>query len=309
MNNAHKIFSKGVIGNADKNVIQKVRYNRTQLLSKDVAKDLNTYLNFGVFPTYADTSIPYYKNGKLTDAPGAKAGVGTPGVRSIFNRSGAMILGSYDGKYNIDVSKGDPINTHPWRIANNVPLMDSPLTRQRIRRSSGCSIRELVKASKRGEMGQETYAYSDFMYCKHLGKVSNNYLITLRRFPLPVDDYIGARGEMAGGDEGDVLCAHVFQLFKNIRKLRWSDGFSSFGARNLVVLTKSATQIAPRKEDGAASLFKGNARLFKGVKVVFCNVQSAHAACANALCSVRAALYGTEFAVFQKLIHTKYYNI
>ena len=195
MNNAHKIFSKGVIGNADKNVIQKVRYNRTQLLSKDVAKDLNTYLNFGVFPTYADTSIPYYKNGKLTDAPGAKAGVGTPGVRSIFNRSGAMILGSYDGKYNIDVSKGDPINTHPWRIANNVPLMDSPLTRQRIRRSSGCSIRELVKASKRGEMGQETYAYSDFMYCKHLGKVSNNYLITLRRFPLPVDDYIGARGE------------------------------------------------------------------------------------------------------------------
>ena len=195
MNNAHKIFSKGVIGNADKNVIQKVRYNRTQLLSKDVAKDLNTYLNFGVFPTYADTSIPYYKNGKLTDAPGAKAGVGTPGVRSIFNRSGAMILGSYDGKYNIDVSKGDPINTNPWRIANNVPLMDSPLARQRIRRSSGCSIRELVKASERGEMGQETYAYSDFMYCKHLGKVSNNYLITLRRFPLPVDDYIGARGE------------------------------------------------------------------------------------------------------------------
>jgi hypothetical protein len=33
------------------------------------------------------------------------------------------------------------------------------------------------------------------MYCKHLGKVSNNYLITLRRFPLPVDDYIGALGE------------------------------------------------------------------------------------------------------------------
>jgi hypothetical protein len=195
MSNAHKIFSKGVIGNADKNVIQKVRYNRTQLLSKDVAKDLNTYLNFGVFPTYADTFIPYYKNGKLTDAPGAKAGVGTPGVRSIFNRSGAMILGSYDGKYNIDVSKGDPINTNPWRIANNVPLMDSPLARQRIRRSSGCSIRELVEASKQGEMGQETYAYSDFMYCKHLGKVSNNYLITLRRFPLPVDDYIGARGE------------------------------------------------------------------------------------------------------------------
>lgn len=195
MSNSHKIFSKGVIGSSDKNVIQKVRYNREQLLSKNVANELNTYLNFGIFPTYADTFIPYYENGKLVDAPGAKAGVGTPGVRSIFNRSGAIILGSKDGKYNVDISKGDASNTHEWRISNNVPLMDSPEARQRIRKASGCSIKELVEASSAGLMGQETYAYSDFMYCKHLGKMSNNYMITLRRFPLPVDDYIGSMGE------------------------------------------------------------------------------------------------------------------
>lgn len=195
MANSNKIFSKGIISNSDKNVIQKVKYNREQLLSKETAKELNTYLNFGVFPSFAETFIPYYENGKLVDAPNTKAGVGTPGVRSIFNRAGAVIVGSSDGRYNIDVSDGSPVNTNSWRIANNVPLMDSPAARQRIRKSSGCSIKELVEASQAGLMGQETYAYSDFMYCKHLGKVSNNHLITLRRFPLPVDDYIGANGE------------------------------------------------------------------------------------------------------------------
>jgi hypothetical protein len=168
------IFSKGKINNTDKNVVQKVKYNREQLLSKETAKELNTYLNFGVFPTFAETFIPYYENGKLVDAPGAKAGVGTPGVRSIFNRAGAIIVGSSDGDYNIDPSKGDEKNTNSWRIGNNVPLMDSKLARQRIRKSSGCSIKESVEASAAGIMGQETYAYSDFMYCKHLGKVSNN---------------------------------------------------------------------------------------------------------------------------------------
>jgi hypothetical protein len=198
MNNenvSRRIFSKGIINIENRDVIQKVKYNREHILSKDTAYELNTYLNFGVFPTFADTAIPYYENGKLKIDPSSKAGVGTPGVRSIFNRAGAVILGSSNGNYNVDITKGDSNNTHPWRIANNVPLMDSPEARRRIRKTSGCSIRELVTASQKGEMGQETYAYSDFMYCKHLGKVSNNYMITLRRFPLPVDDYIGARAE------------------------------------------------------------------------------------------------------------------
>lgn len=194
MRDSHKIFSNRTISSSNKNIVQKVRYNREQLLSKETAKELNTYLNFGVFPTFTDTFIPYYDDkGNLINAPKSKAGVGTPGVRSLFNRAGAIIIGSSDGKYNIDVSDGKSV--HGWRISNNVPLMDSPEARLRIRRSSGCSIKELVEESSAGLMGQETYAYSDFMYCKHLGKVSNNHLITLRRFPLPVDDYIGAQAE------------------------------------------------------------------------------------------------------------------
>lgn len=197
MSTDRKIFSKGII-ESNKNVVQKVKYNREQLLSEDTAKELNTYLNFGIFPTFADTFKPEYekveKNGKTTYEL-KHSDVGTPGVRSIFNRAGAVMLGSSDGEYDVDITSGDEKGTHFWRISNNVPLMDSPKARQRIRKSSGCSIKELVDASSKGLLGQETYAYSDFMYCKHLGKVPNNYMITLRRFALPVDDYIGTTGE------------------------------------------------------------------------------------------------------------------
>lgn len=194
MEETNRIYSKRIINDSNKNIVQKVRYNREQLLSQETAKELNTYLNFGVFPTFTDTYVPYYDdNGNLIEHPKAKSGIGTPGVRSIFNRAGTVLVGSSDGSFNVDIEKGETVNQ--WRISNNVPLMDSPIARQRIRKTSGCSIKELVNASSLGIMGQETYAYSDFMYCKHLGKVSNNYLITLRRFPLPVDDYIGAIGE------------------------------------------------------------------------------------------------------------------
>lgn len=194
MAESRNIFSKGLVDLTNKQVVQKVKYNREHLLSSETAEELNTYLNFGIFPTFADTFEPQYdknNNYKLINSD-----VGTPGVRSLFNRAGAVMLGINDKvDYKVDISKGDSANTNFWRIANNVPLMDSPKARQRIRQSSGCSIKELVNDSSNGLMGQETYAYSDFMYCKHLGKVPNNYMVTLRRFPLPVDDYIGAFGE------------------------------------------------------------------------------------------------------------------
>lgn len=58
-----------------------------------------------------------------------------------------------------------------------------------------CSIQTLVKLSngstnKRHLLGRATYRFADFMYCKDLGKVSNNHLITLRKFPTPVPDNI-----------------------------------------------------------------------------------------------------------------------
>ena len=63
---------------------------------------------------------------------------------------------------------------------------------------SDCSIKKLVELSKfnnnesssRKGLGLAIYRYVDFMFCKELGKISNNHLITLRRFPGPIGDNI-----------------------------------------------------------------------------------------------------------------------
>ena len=59
---------------------------------------------------------------------------------------------------------------------------------------SDCTIKKLVELSNqpadKRELGLATYRYADFMFCKDLGKISNNHLITLRKFPGPVGDNI-----------------------------------------------------------------------------------------------------------------------
>lgn len=76
-----------------------------------------------------------------------------------------------------------------------------------------CSIKKLVQLSNENKMGREIYKYADFMYCKQLGKFSNNRLITLRRFPLPIGDDISkySSAEKDGlpnipGDVGRLVC-------------------------------------------------------------------------------------------------------
>ena len=58
-----------------------------------------------------------------------------------------------------------------------------------------CSIKKLVELSRnssdaKSSLGLATYRYIDFMYCKDLGKIPNNRLITLRKFPGPIGDNI-----------------------------------------------------------------------------------------------------------------------
>jgi len=65
---------------------------------------------------------------------------------------------------------------------------------------SDCSIQKLVELSANGELGLATYRYADFMFCKDLGKMPNNHLITLRKFPAPIGDYIFKRA-LGNGDD------------------------------------------------------------------------------------------------------------
>jgi hypothetical protein len=47
----------------------------------------------------------------------------------------------------------------------------------------------IQQCNEKGALGYR-YNYSDFALCKYGGKIPNNYLITLRRFPFPVEDDI-----------------------------------------------------------------------------------------------------------------------
>lgn len=179
-------------------VVSKVRANREYLLSAYVADELNTYRQWGAFPVLNDAyEFKYDKKNNFEEV--IEKGPSALGVRSIFNRSGAVMLGK----------DGTSENASIWRISNNVPLMDSPENRKKIREHSKCTIKDLVEASSSGILGKETYSYSDFMYCKYLGKVPNNYMITLRRFPLPVGDYISSIGESQRDRREKIGRAHI----------------------------------------------------------------------------------------------------
>ena len=83
-------------------------------------------------------------------------------------------------------------------MVSNVPLLNDSVFSAKEKRFKGdpnlsnCSIRELVSLSTKNNsiLGAARYRTIDFMYCKDLGKVPNNRLLTLRRFAHPVGDNI-----------------------------------------------------------------------------------------------------------------------
>lgn len=194
----NKIFAESTLkdpANPNTSMMSQMRLDRTYLLSKHIAEELNTYVSFDPFPTFNDFFAPDIqertnKNGKKEYYDAQTGGSGTPGVRSLFNKSGAVIVGDKNATTDKIVSKC----ASEFRIMNNVPLMDNPATRRAINDNSKCTVKDLVEASQQGLLGRATYSYADFMYCKYLGRVSNNYMITLRRFPYPVDDFVSSLG-------------------------------------------------------------------------------------------------------------------
>ena len=131
----------------------------------------NTYRHWTPFNVQMQNVVTgEEKNGKVeTVATAAK------GVKSLFN--------NYNAVYTFD----------DFRIDANMPLLDTPENRKAQRKNTACTIQDLVEASAAGLMGRQVYNYSDFAYCKHLGKIPNNYLITLRRFGAPCGDRIDIR--------------------------------------------------------------------------------------------------------------------
>ena len=132
----------------------------------------NTYKYWKPFAVPMQNVISGKKDSKgeaETEAVTAK------GTKSLFNNYSAVFVDEH------------------FRLDANMPLLDSPQNRTIQRRLTACTIKDLVEASASGIMGRQVYNYSDFAYCKYLGKIPNNYLITLRRFGAPCGDRIDLR--------------------------------------------------------------------------------------------------------------------
>ena len=113
------------------------------------------------------------------------ANIDKHGKAAVVHYSEASITPSlFNPKFGV-LSKG---------LSWNVPLLidASGQYAQDIDDVSDCSIANLVQLSHQGYLGAQRYRYTDFMYCKDLGKVANNHLITLRKFAFPVGDVIGS---------------------------------------------------------------------------------------------------------------------
>ena len=99
------------------------KYNRDYLLDNKTAEELNTYLSFGAFPVLTDIISEDNPNCCVL------------GVRSIFNKQGAVLIGSAN---NVEHNKTiDPTNYEAgeWRLSQNVPLIDNVSNRTVIKSS------------------------------------------------------------------------------------------------------------------------------------------------------------------------------
>jgi len=182
-------------------------YDRVDV-DNDVVNDMNYYRHWGVFGLKDEPSlmvwtrtvngkteyyIPAHKDINDNDIPETPVDEKDVyytdkrnprvGTKSLFNNINAV---AFQPEYTIHA---------------NAPLIDSREVRKRMRDLGDCSIKALVDATAEGRMGRAVYDYNDFMFCKYLGQVSNNYLVTLRRFPFPAGDNINL--VLHGEDENE----------------------------------------------------------------------------------------------------------
>ena len=165
----------------------------------------------------SDNNI-YYEN---IFKPSAEILVDFNNYKFVYDNTIPVLDGYYnkDGKVvsNILSIKATPALFNPLfmvqhlGITPNTPLLNNAKTNTgqggTIVDTSNCTIKELVKESLNPNslLGLSRYRYIDFMYCKDLGKVANNHLITLRKFAHPIGDNIFEYYEKSPGDIGRLI--------------------------------------------------------------------------------------------------------
>lgn len=93
---------------------------------------------------------------------------------SIFNRYAIFFYNNRVGS--VSTTPDEYIDSAAWYRDPEKKKIQNPTAAQ------------IIKWAQAGNTNQVDYAWEDFLWCKNYGSVPNNYMITLRRFKLPVND-------------------------------------------------------------------------------------------------------------------------
>lgn len=202
---SNKIYDHNIDTQPFKSVLP---YDRVDI-DNDVVNNMNYYRHWGVFGLKDEPSLMVWtrmKGGQVEYYIPAHKDLNDKEVSEVGDIPEEEVY--YTDKRNPRVGTKSLFNNvnavafqPEYAIHSNAPLIDSREVRKRMRDLGDCSIKALVNASQEGRMGRAVYDYNDFMFCKYLGQVSNNYLITLRRFPFPAGDNINL--VLHGEDENE----------------------------------------------------------------------------------------------------------
>ncbi len=116
------------------------------------------------------------------------------GVPSVMNPNAYINLGAAGGRTN-NRYLIDRENQVRWYNKTEPGLGDGG----GVQSSTAPTVPEIVAwASQEVNRFKFPYKYSDFAFCKWWKKIPNNYMITLRRYPYPVNDAVVSSEEAAG---------------------------------------------------------------------------------------------------------------
>ena len=218
----------GITEGVDKQSVDQIfsGINYLQALNKVSREELGSYLNSGDFKYYADDDT------QIANSTGSKT-IQSSTPDSIFNKFSIFQYqnfqqgGSYRpdlhfiGAYNTDTKlKEDASDTSSAKnnllaaareimaIKDKQKLYKNSLQYKATKDSLGFNRRNSTtlinpnvkniiewanKTSSVSITGYQPYAMTDFMFCKNYGKIPNNRLVTLRRYPFPIEDQIKIR--------------------------------------------------------------------------------------------------------------------
>ena len=180
------------------------------------------------------TEANYAKQDGIVTGAGGK-GFSVQGTNSLFNPFHVFrysLFGSTDGRsYDSELHKNirSLSTTSTQGVADSNRLFAQSRT-EIVENPSASAIIDWAKQNgdKNGSatiMGPAPYQWSDFLWCKYYGKIPNNKLLTLRRYPIPVEDNIQIAKEKMplipiaqaitwwGGDTGNTLDSALGMTF------------------------------------------------------------------------------------------------